>query len=511
MGEKLSLEQYHVLLEELPGVITYVVELGEENKTIYISPQIRDIMGYSQEEWLTDPELWIKQLHPDDRESIVQEVFAKNDTGESFFLEYRTFTKTGREIWLRNDARYISTVPGDVKYVHGFMLDISDRKNMEKKLWFEKVRYEAMVSEMSSGVAVYEAVDDGHDFIFTDYNSSAQKIDRLSRTEVLGKKVTEVFPGVKEFGLLDVFRRVYRTGKPEHCPISEYKDERIDGWRENYIYKLPTGELVAIYDDVTDRKRLENEREKLLIQLQEKNKKLKELDSLKDEFLALISHELRTPLTVIDGAAGNLLESYSDRLPEDVNDYLEMIVDSTARLDRMVNNLLNLAILGAGKVTIHKSEHDLVGFTRKQCEKLVVVADEKKIKFSYDLPSSPVMVQFDKMWLGQVISNLVSNAVKYTPDTGKITVALETQGDAVKCTISDTGIGISKPEQKNIFEKFSRGDWKIQYNRQGIGLGLAIAREIIGLHEGTIGVESEVGRGSLFYFTLPYLSTAKNE
>jgi PAS domain S-box-containing protein/putative nucleotidyltransferase with HDIG domain len=117
--------------------------------------------------------------------------------------------------------------------------------------------YRQLVDHISSGVVVYDAVRGGEDFVIKDINRAAEKIEKVARDAVVGRSVLEVFPGVREFGLLDVFQRVWRTGKPEHHAISLYRDERISGWKENYVYKSPAGDVVAVYDDVTMSKVLE--------------------------------------------------------------------------------------------------------------------------------------------------------------------------------------------------------------------------------------------------------------
>ena len=110
---------------------------------------------------------------------------------------------------------------------------------------------------MSNCVAIYEAMADGEDFIFKDFNRAAEQVEGVTKETIIGKSVLEVFPGVKEFGLFEVFKRVWKTGNPEFHPIKLYKDNRISGWKENFIYKLPSGEVVAIYEDVTIRKQAE--------------------------------------------------------------------------------------------------------------------------------------------------------------------------------------------------------------------------------------------------------------
>ncbi len=135
--------------------------------------------------------------------------------------------------------------------------EIDARKKTEAALRESEVRFRELFENMRSGVAVYEVVDDGKDFVFKDFNKGAEKIDGVSREAVVGKRVTEAFPGVKEAGIFKTFQRVWRTGKPEYFPDAMYSDERIIGWRENNIYKLPSGEVVAIYDDITERRQTE--------------------------------------------------------------------------------------------------------------------------------------------------------------------------------------------------------------------------------------------------------------
>jgi len=117
--------------------------------------------------------------------------------------------------------------------------------------------FKVLFDNVCSGVAIYEAIENGEDFVFVDFNRAAEEIEHIKKEELIGKSVADVFPGVRQFGLFDVFQRVYRTGKPEHHPISVYKDQRIAGWRENYVYRLPSGRIVAVYDDVSARKRTE--------------------------------------------------------------------------------------------------------------------------------------------------------------------------------------------------------------------------------------------------------------
>ena len=133
--------------------------------------------------------------------------------------------------------------------------EIDKRSQSEEKLKESEARFRNLFENMSSCVAVYQAVDNGKNFIIIDFNAAAEKAEKISKDEVVGRLVTEVFPGIAEFGLLDTLKRVWVTEKPENHPVTEYKDDRIAGWRKNYIYKLTSGEIVSLYDDVTEQRK----------------------------------------------------------------------------------------------------------------------------------------------------------------------------------------------------------------------------------------------------------------
>ncbi len=137
--------------------------------------------------------------------------------------------------------------------IDGIYRDISIRKNFEEAFRQTETRYRAIFDNMHDGVAVYQALDNGNDFVIVDFNVAGERIDKVRRDQIIGKSVLQVFPGVKEFGLFDTLKRVWSTGIPEDRPAAIYQDYRLRGWRENFVYKLPSGEVVAIYSDVTER------------------------------------------------------------------------------------------------------------------------------------------------------------------------------------------------------------------------------------------------------------------
>ena len=165
-----------------------------------------------------------------------------------------------------------------------FARDITFQKQAELALLDSETRYRDLFENMSSGVVIYEATPDGKDFTIRDLNQAVETIEQVKKNEIIGKSVLEIFPGVVEFGLFAVFQRVAKTGIAESHPVSIYRDNRISGWRENYVYKLPSGEVVALYEDVTDKKKAEEETQRLLIAVEEEKEKLTSLiNSITDE------------------------------------------------------------------------------------------------------------------------------------------------------------------------------------------------------------------------------------
>jgi PAS domain S-box-containing protein len=149
-------------------------------------------------------------------------------------------------------------------------INITDRVKAVEKLNEIEARYKGIFDYTKDGVAVYTVKGNGEDFIFSDLNRAGEKIDNTKREKLIGKSVLEMFPAVKEFGLFNVFQRVWRTGKPEHYPVALYKDDRISGWRDNYVYKLPSGEIVAVYSDETERMQAEEALKKACQEMEQK-------------------------------------------------------------------------------------------------------------------------------------------------------------------------------------------------------------------------------------------------
>jgi signal transduction histidine kinase len=238
-------------------------------------------------------------------------------------------------------------------------------------------------------------------------------------------------------------------------------------------------------------------------QLAASNLKLEEMANLKDNFLSMVSHDIRAPLTGVLAYAYMIRDEGRNLNEADRRRYLDIIIDQGNRLNRLVDDLLDVQSFEAGKMSLDFLDLDLNGLVREAVETFKAAADLRGTNIMVSLPPGPLMVPGSPDRLFQAMSNLLSNALKFTPSHGSIEVRVETVGgtDGPRATVSvkDNGPGIPPEFQDRLFEKFSRGDVSVQ----GTGLGLALVKEIVEAHRGRVGAQSEPGQGSLFFFTLP--------
>ncbi|MCG8573098.1 MAG: PAS domain S-box protein, partial [Spirochaetes bacterium] len=238
-------------------------EIIEANQTI------QEILGYELDELLGLN--WINlcasyQKSGEDSFSLCLQYQKQVLAGENVNSEWIFVKKNGEKVYTRLN---LSRIPVDNKnWIRASITDITEQKKMEKEFQHSEIRYRDLFNGIKSGVAVFEAINDGTDFIFKDINLAVENIEQLSRESIIGQSVLQVFPGIVDFGLFEIFQYVYKTGIPRELPVKYYQDSRIQGWRQNYVYKLPSGEIVALYDDLTEimrmQENLKNSNHKLL-------------------------------------------------------------------------------------------------------------------------------------------------------------------------------------------------------------------------------------------------------
>jgi signal transduction histidine kinase len=234
--------------------------------------------------------------------------------------------------------------------------------------------------------------------------------------------------------------------------------------------------------------------------LVEQNDRLRELDRLKGEFVALVSHELRTPLTSITGYLELVLDD--PQLSEDHRRFLDVVDRNAGRLLRLVSDLLLVAQIESGRLALELADVDLAAVAAESVEALRPAADAGEVDLRLDLGPVPT-VRGDRARLGQLLDNLVSNGVKFTEPGGHVVVALGRSGEDVVLAVSDDGIGISADDQRRLFDRFFRASGVQERAIDGTGLGLTIAKAIVAAHGGAIEVASEEGAGTTFRARLP--------
>ncbi len=221
------------------------------------------------------------------------------------------------------------------------------------------------------------------------------------------------------------------------------------------------------------------------------------------DFLADVSHELRTPIAAMRTFV-ELLQGSAGRDPVARNEFLGSSQEQLDRLDWLAQNLLELSKLDSGLVLLDLRPDDVRGTIESAVEHQLATAERRGIGLTLALPEHPLRIRHDGPRVGQIVSNLVGNALKFTDPGGQVTVSARSDGDdGVRIEVADTGIGIQPDELPRIFDRFYRGSELVEARSAGSGLGLAIVRSIVDMHHGTIAVESRVGAGSRFVVTLP--------
>jgi two-component system sensor histidine kinase GlrK len=236
--------------------------------------------------------------------------------------------------------------------------------------------------------------------------------------------------------------------------------------------------------------------------------RLAELDQMKADFMAHVSHELRTPLTGIQEGTALLLEDTPDPITLSQREILEVVQSHSERLSHSISSILDLSKMEAGMMEYFRIPCNLITLIDKSTQAVQLMAQKKSITLEESRCVSLPPLVVDEARLQQVLNNLLGNAVKFTPKGGTITVATALKHDEnghewLECRVADTGIGIPTEEVERIFDRFYQSPYHRHHGQQGTGLGLAIARYIVEAHGGRIWVESCVGKGSTFVFTLP--------
>lgn len=500
-----SEKNLNVTLSRLNSHITNsplaLVEWDSSGKIINWSKAAENIFGWSSAETIGKHFNDWAFVHPEDIELVEKEIRGLIDGTINFkTIRNRNYTKGGEIVHCNWYNSTFKNENGTTVSILSQIENVTASHEAATALAESEDRLRAMFEHMGSGVAVYEPIDDGNDFIFKDFNPMAEEITCITREQVIGNKISELFPSMKKFGFLDVLRRVSETGKYEHLPPFHYHDAIRSGWRENRIYRLPSGEVVTIFNDVT--KSMETRQE--LIQAKEA---AEAASKAKSDFLANMSHEIRTPL---NGITGMLQLMLLTQLDNEQHEYIQTAMESSRRLALLLGDILDISRIEADRLEIIKKEfnsHDLIESLRNL---FTPPARQAGLTISFEVdPKIPEILIGDQNRLHQILNNLLGNAIKFTPKGSiKIEVSVLNTVRPDSCTllfsITDTGIGIPEDKLETVFSPFQQVDESLTRSYEGAGLGLSIVKKLISLMDGKLSVSSELNSGTEIYFSMPF-------
>jgi PAS domain S-box-containing protein len=451
------------------------------------------------DEWARKPQLFDEILHPVDRDDVLAAIDAAQQAGDPYEGEYRVFRDDGTIVWVRDRAVTVRDARGRALHWQGFLVDVTERKNAE-------VRYRTLAEQLPLITYIDTAYSNDEAAAYV----SPQVEDILGYSLAEWEADPHFFVDHLHPDDRDWVREAQRLARESGEALEvEYrflaKDGRVVWLHDSYtIVRDETGRpwyTQGYALDITARKQAEADRETLLSQAQMQNERLRELDRMKDEFVALVSHELRTPLTSIRGYLELLLED-ADGFEQTHTDWLSVIDRNSERLLCLVEDLLLKAQVNAGRVALTVKEIDITAIVEQSVETGAPVAAARGITVIYDTTTGPSGAA-DPTRLGQVIDNLISNALKFTPPGGRVEVRAGERDGRARIEIADNGTGISAAEQERLFERFYRTAQAQTDAVPGVGLGLSIAKAIVEAHGGTISCESVEGAGTTFAIELP--------
>ncbi len=489
---KESEERFKYLVSSNPAII-YTSKASGNYGATFISDNVEDKWGYEPDYFVKDSEFWLNHIHADDKEHVLTELSKLFDKGH-ITHEYRFKLNNGTYQWMRDEVMLMRDDSGNPVEIIGSVIDITDRVKAEEKLKESEEKFRTIAEQSLLGLSI---IQNGF-VVFT--NQALSNILGYSVEEINQWSGKDTFKVIYEEDLPNVRKKVKTRKKDDLLSMLQYQC-RINTKSGNLkwveviskpiIYQGRIGTILSLID-ITTKKEVEDS--------------LKEISRVKSELLSRTSHELKTPLVSIKGYADLLLTQHYEELDIYTVSVLHEIKQGSYRLESLITDLLETSKLESEEIKLNKLEDDLAFLIRFCIRDLKGLIETRKHKLVLDIHDK-MITMFEKEKIYEVLMNLISNAIKYTPPNGLIIIKSEKTEKKYIISVKDNGIGLTDYERKKIFKKFGKIE---RYGKgmnvvsEGSGLGLYISKKIIELHEEDIWVESE-GRdkGSIFYFSLP--------
>lgn len=369
---------------------------------------------------------------------------------------------------------------------------LDDSLLLNKQLEEEGNKIQTILSNMSDALYVVN-----NDEKITIFNATAEKIFGWTKDEVLGKKDSEIFKNVHfanvkepdKCGLPCMIHSAWKNGKNINLSF--------------VVLPKKNGEEIIVSMSATPTFDKQRRVTSGIVTLHNMTHEF-EIDRAKTEFVSIASHQMRTPLAAIKWFLELLLDGEAGKVTKEQQDFLTQINESTERMIELVNALLNVSRIESGRITVEPKLTNLVELAQKATAEVRTMFAKRKQNFNFIAPKDPLPdVRIDSKLIFEVITNLLSNASKYTPDEGNISIEINRLDTDVLFKIEDNGLGIPLGQQNRVFQKFFRGENITKKSTEGTGLGLYIVKAIIGSSGGRIWFESKENQGTKFFFTLP--------
>ncbi|WP_407282197.1 PAS domain S-box protein [Methanolobus sp. WCC1] len=433
-------------------------------------------------------ENYVEHFLPDSRK-IITEAF--NDAivkAIPYDLELELVTVKGNHKWVRAIGRPTIENRRVVRLI-GSLQDITEHKQAEEALRESERKFRTYVESAPHGIFIMD--EHGN---YLDVNKAACILTGYAEEELKHMNYIDI----TEPGSFTRARQSLDELKTTGYTSAELQIRLKEGtaiWIRRDGAKLTDNRFLMFVNDITDKKIAEHS-------LVEAKMLAEEANDMKSQFLANMSHELRTPLNAIIGFSDILLEQKSVTSAEKERRYVEHINKSGKNLLEIINDILDLSKIETGKMMIECEEFHVSKLIYDTLESMYPISNKKNIRLTFNTSINDVYIHADKVKFRQILYNLLSNAIKFTPENGEVFVSIEKTGNGIQASVTDTGIGISAERQEEIFSPFTQVDASSKRRYGGTGLGLALVKKFVEMHNGKVWLESEEGEGSNFTFTI---------